>query len=104
MTAAINCYPTPTTSINYYENYYYSPAYCPSGYLLACPYTAGSPLLSSTITASLCCPSYIQEELEKIRILTHGIEDTVVCADGHTDAIDQQAVPSLTSLFPQQEW
>lgn len=59
LSAAKGCYPTPTSAIDYWANYYYSPAYCPTGYLPACRYTAGDPPLATSVTASLCCASYV---------------------------------------------
>ncbi|KAF2184891.1 hypothetical protein K469DRAFT_750732 [Zopfia rhizophila CBS 207.26] len=56
--AASDCYPTSTTGINFWDNYYWSPAYCPQGHTPACSYTAGK--FGDSITASLCCPSGFQ--------------------------------------------
>ncbi|KAF2661665.1 hypothetical protein K491DRAFT_710510 [Lophiostoma macrostomum CBS 122681] len=55
---ATSCYPSATTSIDFWQNYYYSPAFCPTGYNAVCAYTAGDGTynLPSTVTASVCCP------------------------------------------------
>lgn len=50
------CSPPATTSIDYYGEYYYSPAYCPSGYTTACAYSGTIFPADAQVTSSLCCP------------------------------------------------
>ncbi|KAH7119044.1 hypothetical protein B0J11DRAFT_83403 [Dendryphion nanum] len=55
LSAATSCYPIPTTAINFWSNYYYSPAYCPLGWTAACTFPQSTDV-AKTRTASLCCP------------------------------------------------
>ncbi|KAF2800598.1 hypothetical protein K505DRAFT_370153 [Melanomma pulvis-pyrius CBS 109.77] len=81
LSAAKDCYPTPTSAIDYWANYYYSPAYCPTGYLPACSYTAGDPPLATHVTASLCCAS------------------GYVCVDGWAHGCQRLTSGVLTNIF-----
>jgi hypothetical protein len=55
--AAKSCYPSGKQEVNFFQNYYWSPAYCPVGHTPACSMTVMG--FESPTTASLCCPKYV---------------------------------------------
>lgn len=53
----LNCYPSVTSSIDFWSDYVWSPGICPSGYSTACTYDPSAISFDPAATASLCCPS-----------------------------------------------
>jgi hypothetical protein len=100
LSVATSCYPSTTVSINFWDNYYWSPGICPSGYTPACSFIGGD--FGPGVTASLCCPRSVEGNVLLFTILT---EKRVVVSNakrsGHTAAPAQRVrLSQMSGLSP----